>query len=379
MEHPLVSMGAGGGARGVLGRRTSGSGIRLAFPEFRFRGREGPVTLLPDGTLFTLEAETGKYRWLLRTEGGLPVTPPTFTGPWITLLVASPPALCTVRDPDAPSSGRSPPEAGEDDLPRRPTFPPVPARVSGPEKGAWEAGLVAGRLVTVFAGQTLEAVETFTGRFLWRRPVGGATLAFTTAGEVWLSEPGGQLVARSARSGRERHRVELPERGNVIDVLRAPTLPADDAPSDPTTASSASDPLLCTLIVSQGSLAGLHAGNSRPVGAQLYAVGIDPKIEKRWEVPIHRGNAVYGGRALLGPDRSWTLAYNGESEAQKWYTRLVRVEPQEGKIQVLASLELKGRGTGQLPRVARVADGIVLGNADGFGFFASQEPAVAPD
>ena len=56
-------------------------------------------------------------------------------------------------------------------------------------------------------------------RLLWRRAGNAARIAFTTGSEIWLSEPGGKLTARSLRSGRERKTILLDSGAVVVDAL----------------------------------------------------------------------------------------------------------------------------------------------------------------
>jgi hypothetical protein len=108
-------------------------------------------------------------------------------------------------------------------------------------------------------------------------------------------------------------------------------------------------------------------------GTDLFLLRLGPKGEKVWEAQVHKGAVAYGGDRYLADSGKFLLAFNGEVGPEKWYTRVVLVDPATGSTQELAKAEIKSKGTGLPPRLALLDGGLALGNADGFGWFAPKD------
>ena len=102
----------------------------------------------------------------------------------------------------------------------------------------------------------------------------------------------------------------------------------------------------------------------------MFIVRIGPGGKKLWETQIHKGPVTCGGGRLLAKDGRYVLVYNADSGEEKWYTRAVIVDPLDGSIDEILSVEIHGKGTGQPARVQMLTDGLGVGNTDGFGWFA---------
>ncbi|MBI4606824.1 MAG: PQQ-like beta-propeller repeat protein [Planctomycetes bacterium] len=302
------------------------------FSEFDL-DREDPLVLLRDGTLEALSRSTGKLRGRWKAEQGLPASPPARHGTCLQVRTASPSGLWILR---ASGGGRK-----------------AACFVRGPSGAAGEALLAAGGLAAAFGGEALQVVEASSGRALWTAKGARLALAFARGAELWLAEPDGRLVARSARSGRARRAVALPEGCGVTAVF----LERDGSR---------------TLVLSRagGAVPGAWYGGRVRTGVGLHLLRLSAAGEKLWERTLHEGPVTCRRERLLVPGGRWVLAFNAEEGEEKWYTRVVVVSPADGSVHELCSLEVHGKGTGQPPRLQVLEGGLAVGNADGFGWFA---------
>ncbi len=343
--HPLLDLGDG---------RYSGwwGGIPVPqgqnfFPEATFEGG-APIVLLRNGSLYEVDPGTGKLLWRLTGEVGAPASPPVRRGPWVLVSSNSPAAIHLLR---AGGGGRRRSANGT-------------RSIQGPATGVTGAALGAGGLAGIFAGEAVEAIEAASQRTLWRRPGDPSQIAFVTASEVWLSEPSGRLVARSLRSGRVRRTLAVPPGTAVVEAFSEGLGPAGTLEG-------------WTLVLSRSggraSSRGYQAGSQ--TGTDLHLIRVSPTGEKLWETQVHRGAVTFGGGRYLASDGRYVLLFNAEAGEEKWYTRLVAIEPKNGSLLDLLSIEVHGKGTGQPPRLQVLVEGLGVGNSDGYGWFAPRGPA----
>jgi hypothetical protein len=339
------------------------------FPEVVFDSSGIPLTVLPDGTLFALDLRTGKYSWRREGEGGRASSPPLIRGPWVCLETNAPAGIRLCRLPSAPQSPSSK-SAGKS----------VRRFIAGPEQGALSAALLAGGLAAAFSGATLEVREAEGDRVLWRKEPASLTLAGTTPTEVWLSQPDGKLTAHSIRSGREKRSVDLPRGTMVVDKFHDPGT-GGSAPAGGIGKEARDPATILVLSRSYATARGYRYGRTQ-TGTDLFLVRLDSRWQKTWEKQIARGSVTFAGGRHLLPDGRFVLLFNAEVEPEKWYTRAVIVDPYSGAHEDLASVEVESKGTGQAPRLAVLKEGLALGNADGFGWFAPKaegESKAAPE
>jgi len=333
-RHPLLDASAGGWSGVSL------PGGRNFFPEVIFTGTGAPVVLLPNASIYSVNRKTGSLIWRYEQAGVSPASPPVMRGPWLVTRTGSPSGFSLHR-----VDGR------KEGIAHR--------FVRGPEGNVLGAALTAGGLVAVFAGAQLEAIDVESGRSLWRRRGAPARLAFVTASEVWLSEPGGRLVARSVRSGRELRSVTLPDDTVVVEVF--------------VERSAAGKVVSRTLVLSRGGSRSPSAWYRSKVntGMDLILLRLSPSGETLWETQLHKGAVTYDGRRYVVSDGRYLIGFNAEAGEGKWYTRLVLIDSEDGSFNEVLSAELHGKGTAQPPRLLVLADGIGVGNADGFGWYGS--------
>ena len=352
--HPLSSIPA----RRGWGDNSSVPGGQNFFPEASFSSPD-PLVLLPTGAMYSVDSKTGKLTWRIQLDDGVPASPPELVGPWIQVRLSGPPGIALIRR----IGSRGPAE-----------LKGLPAKrfIRGPDSGATDAVLAGGDLVAVFSGGLgVRAVESASGRLLWRALDASSQVAFASDTEVYLSEGSGKLVARSLRSGRERRTLQIPHGCAVTDAFTELT-PTGDFDG-------------WTLVLSRQAMRrnNWYYSGRNQTGVDLILLRISPKGEKVWEKELHRGAVTYaGGRFLLRNGR-FLLLFSGQVDEDKWYTRAVLVET-SGALEEILSAEIHGKGTGQAPRLEILKEGLALGNADGFGWYAargkagpSPEPAKA--
>lgn len=352
-EPPVASSASPlrGGVLFVRGAfRSGGEAGFLARTRFDPEGR--PIVVLPDGTFFSLDPATGRFRWRLSAEGA--VADPTFYGPWVSAVSAGRSELRIFRNPERPR-------------PRGPSrFRDPPESVPLPEGGAAGAALVAGGLAAVFATPSGPVVvETASGRPLWKGTGLGLGFLFARGGELWFAA-GGALSVRSLWSGREEGKAELPGKGSALEVL-------------------APEPLL-----SAGAIATVVAGGPRsyPTGRQirragswtwiqptdgLRAVAIGPGPKALSDATLVRGKAVYLGSPYVAEDGQRLFASVAETEPGKWYTRCVVFDPKASAVRDLVSVEARSEARAGRFVAAIVEGGLALATEDGFGLFAIPE------
>jgi hypothetical protein len=226
--------------------------------------------------------------------------------------------------------------------------------VAGPPNST-DAILLPHGLAAVFTGERIEVVDAFSDRPLWRSKTAGARVAFTTAASLWLADGRGKLLERSIRSGREGKTVEIPAGAYAVECFDDPSPPGSRV-----------------LVLSKNPEVQVYYGwgSRTQTGTDLFLVKLAADGTKLWEKQLHRGPVTYSGGRLLGEDGRFLLAWNGEDQGEKWYTRVAAIDAKEGAVQDLCSVEVHGKGTGQPPRVAVLKDALAVGNSDGFGWFA---------
>jgi outer membrane protein assembly factor BamB len=358
--HPLAGMPA----TGRWGRSGASRGAGNTFAEIVFARDGRPLILGRDGVLSAIDGRTGKLGFQLRPPGGgIPNSPPVLDGGRVLACFTNPAGIVAYRVPAA--SGRAGGTDGEGAS--SPLFIPSPA------DGFRQGGVAAGGLIAVYAGNGIEAVETATGRILWRRKDNAASLVHARALEVWLSLPDGALAIHSARSGELAATVPLPAGAGVIDVLEEPHAP-QAAPGIAAAGEEARPaPTLLVLTRAAGRSRGMGEGAG---GRGLHVVALGPRRETLFSVEVEKGLVTYGGaRFTAGGGRC--LFYNTEREPGKWSTRGALITP-AGVVQEVFAAELTGKGTGQAPRLAVLRGGLGVGNADGFGWFGPQAGGAPP-
>ncbi|MCZ6792419.1 MAG: PQQ-binding-like beta-propeller repeat protein [Planctomycetota bacterium] len=338
-SHPLEKVAPSRGFGSVSLSRTAN-----IFPEVFFSAEGHPTVLMPDGEFFRLDRRTGKLIWRFPGGGYELVGRPGGQGPWYTVQSLAPPGI--VRYPVGPGARRGRSAA----LERQPEFLEAP-------KGSRISSHVEG-IATVHYGGKLTVLAEGSGRQLWTRTT-ASRLVFATPSAVWTTNSG-NFKARSLRSGRQMRKIDLPENTAVVAYFRDLLAASDGGAGQ----------RRLTLVTSVSSSTVNRYSSRTRTGAKLHLVRLDEDMNKVWEKKLADGATTYHGERLLLADGRWLFVYNEqEAESEKWYTRVVAVDPQSGESESWLRTEISGKGTGQPPRIAAVADGLMLGNADGFGWF----------
>lgn len=355
------------------------------FPELTFDALDRPVVLLPTGELFGVDIRTGKYVWHFSAGEGNAASSPRFDGRWMRVRTSAPAGIRLYpvplpSDADAGGSrqgGLGGPGGGPE---VEVTVPQRPRWIRSPDPQAAQAALAGGKLVTAFLGKTLEVSALETGRRLWGRKGVSTPLVSATGEALWFCEASGRLVSRSLRSGRTRFSLDLPEGGKVIDAYQevpaATRAGAEQSPDSTTTPAT-------VLLVSRHPSIALTTSRTyygtTSTGSDLFLVRTGPDGTKLGELKLHSGAATYAGGCLLVEDGSVLVVFNGEMAPEKWYTRILRIDPHGKTSREILSVEVQGKGTGQPPRLAVLEGGLAVGNADGFGWFVpGDDPEGSP-
>jgi outer membrane protein assembly factor BamB len=339
---------------GRIGRHWGSVGLPAGgnfFPEVDFSPEGDPRVLLPNGEFFCVDRRTGKLLWKLRPEGCHVVGGPAVKGGWALVRTVMPPGMLRYRLP----------RAGERTTPVQ--FLP------GPQSTV--AAFAIEGIASVFQGQNqmLEVRAAETGRLLWARTT-SSRLVYASEDAVWTTASG-VLKARSLRSGRELEVVDLPESSIALAVFDDPALDRGGL----------------TLVTSQSysplRSASAYAYSSQTqtgTGLQLLRLerASDGSFRRRWHSPLAGGPVTYDGSRRVLEDGRWLFAFNEQDpSSQKWYTRVVVLDPQSGDLHRWLHVGIAGRGTGQPPRFSVAAGGLAVGNAEGFGRFTLDLPPPA--
>jgi outer membrane protein assembly factor BamB len=310
------------------------------FPEVFFSPSGDPTVLFPDGELRRIDAESGKLRWRFRPDGHQVLGQPLVEGRWVTVRSASPPGLLRYRSPEESPAGEAARASGRDLQ-----FIPLAERPA--------AGHLLSGLAVAAQGQRLEVRSGDGRRLIWSRST-GSRIVMATPSHVWTTKQG-EFKARGLFCGNPEKRIELPS-GTMVHSLF----------DDPLT-----DRQGMTLVTSSSMASPQYYYSQTQSGSRLHLVRLDQKHEKVWEKELARRAVTYDGRRHLLEDGRWLLAYNEQDDAEKWYTRVVALEPESGAAEPWFGIEIPGKGTGQPPRLATVAGGLAAGNAEGFGWFTA--------
>ena len=327
--HPLESHSNNSGFGGFMFGGIRARSAHNFFPQARFFEDEVAV-VLPNGALFGVEENSGKFLWRFQTAGTTTVRgAPRRYGSWAYAVRGAP---AGVQVCDRRSSEQH-------------TF-------SGPSRNGMDVELVGGGLVALFSDRTrLEARLTSEPRVLWENRSAGR-FAFATASTAWFSEPNGSLTARSILSGRVQTTVELPP---GVRVLRAVPL----APGEGWFLLATANPYS-------------YAGTIRGTG--LHAIRLSARFEKTWEMELTRGTIVLADDAIQKVSEGrFLFALNVESKARDWHSKVLLIDAtaaDAGAHRELIGLEIRGKGTQLPPRLAVLPAGLAIGNTDGYGLFA---------
>ena len=347
-EHPLERLGPSRSSWGNL--RLPGSAN--AFPEVFFSEEGHPTVLMPSGEFFRINRESGKLIWRF-PEGGYQVRGrPRRLGAWYFAQSIAPAGL--LRFPADLLATANDQKTGK----REVQFIPGPPGSN--------AGYQVEGIASVHHGKALTVLAETSNRKLWSRST-SSRLVFATPTAVWTSGSG-NIKARALRSGRELVKIELPPKTTVVSYFRDRIGSPDTPDSEP------SGEMQLTLVTSGGSTVLGHMQSSyyskTRTGSKLHLVRLDHGMNKHWEKEIASGPVTYDGKRRILEDGRWLFVFNEqEPESEKWYTRVIAVRPENGESELWLETEISGKGTGQPARLAAVAGGLMLGNADGFGWF----------
>jgi len=348
-------------ARGFGSRTVNLPADRNHFPEVSFSSDGDPTILHPDGELVRIDRHGGKLLWRFRSAGHAVLGHPMRRGPWYEVLSTAPPGLLRYRP-------------AEDDagITRRQEFVPGPNKTRS-------ASIVKG-VANVFQGERLEVRAHGSERLLWSRRT-TSRLVHATPGEVWTTAAG-NLKARALRSGRELRKIPLPGSTRVDSTFTQSDVDGDGMTLVCSSTSSAS------LQVRRYSSASYRTGSKLwivrlgpvrpaarpPEGGPAEAAGVR---ERLWATELAVANVTYDGSRHILDDGRWLFAFNAQdAESEKWYTRVVAVDPATGEAQRWIEVEISGKGTGQAPRICPVAGGLAVGNSEGYGWFTTSLPPL---
>ncbi|MEM7231734.1 MAG: PQQ-binding-like beta-propeller repeat protein [Planctomycetota bacterium] len=365
----------------VRGSRYSFSSIRLnttknLFPEIDFDSKGHPRVLMPDGEFFGVHRKSGKLTWRIRSAGYELRGRPIWKGDAYEVLTVSPPGILRYaigEDGETPKAGVE------------------PELISGAKRlttGAHLAGIAS-----VYYGSGLTVMAP-GGRVIWKRPTSALAMpARVTPNELWTSGYG-ELHRYALRSGRELGQIPLPKKSRVIAVFQHPKLDEGGVT------------VLTSAAVTRSTGIRYYRGRTE-TGTGLWIIRLNQEGEVQWTIEVDDGPVTYLGSRTVLPDGRWVLTYNAkEPESDKWYTRVSIIDPSravkakaktdekpaandknndpwnKGAVRLWLETEVAGKGTGQVPRLCAVGPGVVLGNADGFGWFRevsppAEEPAEA--
>jgi len=321
------------------------------FPVVEFSHDGDPTILQPNGDYLRVDRRSGKLIWRFASESATVLGKPMKHDNWIEVQSVSPPGLLRYRPPN--------PETG---IGKRSTFLAGPANTRS-------TAIVDG-IANIFQASRLEVRAAKTERVLWKRST-SSRLVYATPSEVWTTSSG-SIKARTLRSGRALYSIQLPETTAVQTHFANPHVDGRGRT------------FVCSQLgYSHSTRRVVYYGSATyQTGGKLWVVHLVPqdgsdREKVAWKTQLAKGSVTYDGNRYLLEDGSWLFAFNEQdTESEKWYTRIARVDPKSGDAELWINVEISGKGTGQPPRLCPVAGGLAVGNSEGYGWFTTELPPL---